>query len=269
MKPLNVERNSTTPLSKSPTILLADDDADFRLTISHILRSQGYQCFDVSCAQDARELLRQDVFDLLIADIHMPGNEDLSLLDYVKAHAPGIPVIVVTGAPSVDTAIKSVGLNVCNYLVKPFAIDNFLAEVEKALHLSVLRSSIDHSMGNFLRVTQQLAELREQLAHSKADVSGGASHFMNVLICGIVDSLSAGVLTMNRIEEGKPMPYQGAPSLRQMPEDHQMLITAIKETIETLEKTKQSFRSKELGVLRKKLNTALQVIDAKDIDLTV
>jgi len=255
-------------------ILLADDDADFRFTTAQILNTRGYECVTVASADEALDLLRGQFFDLLIADINMPGNEDLSLLDYINAHVPGIPIIVVTGTPSVDTAVKSVGLNVCNYLIKPFEVGFFLTEVEKAVQLSVLRHSIDDSMSNFLRVTDQLAELRAELARSKPDLGGTASNFLTVLIGGIVDSLSAGVLAMNRIEEGAPMPYhdkryQGAQKIQKSPHDAEMLITAIKETIETLEKTKQSFKSKELGTLRKKLNVALQVIDSKETESTV
>ena len=254
-------------------ILLADDDADFRFTTSHILNTHGYECISVASADEALDMLREQLFDLLIADINMPGNEDLSLLDYIHVHAPGIPIIVVTGTPSVDTAVKSVGLNVCNYLIKPFDVSCFLTEVQKAVQLSVLRHSIDDSMSNFLRVTDQLAELRAELARTKPDLNGTASHFLTVLIGGIVDSLSAGVLAINRIEEGGGVPYhdkrQTTQKIQKSPQDTEMLVTAIKETIETLEKTKQSFKSKELGILRKKLNVALQVIDSKAMEPTV
>ena len=242
-------------------ILVADDDGDFRFTTTQILESQGYDCVPASSADEALAKLEESHFDLLIADINMPGNEDLSLLDFIQQNLPGIPMILVTGTPSVDTAVKAVGLNVCSYLIKPFDIAKFLADVEKAVILSMLRNSIDDSMSGFLRITNQLAELREQLALARPDINGASSNFINVLVAGLVDSLSNSVQLINRIEDKSNAPYAAAPYDKGNP-DTEMLITAIRETIDTLEKTKRSFKSKELGQLRKKLNIALQVIDS-------
>src|SRR5262249_60695940 len=63
--------------------------------------------------------LRQTEFDLLIADIHMPGNVGLELIQDLRQIVSGLPVILITGRPSVETAAKSVRLSVAAYLVKP------------------------------------------------------------------------------------------------------------------------------------------------------
>jgi len=244
-----------------PKVLIADDDEGFLSSTAEILKRQGYDVCTVADAQSAEKAIDTTEFDLLIADINMPGNEDLSLLDHIRQQAAGVPVIVVTGMPTVDTAVKSMGLNVCNYLVKPFDINDFLTEVEKAVRLSVLRHSIDNSMSGLLNITDQLAELREQISQVRQpDLTEASNNYMSMLVTGIIDSLASGVLAMNRIEEGDSVAMKSVQST----ENTEMLIGAIKDTISTLEKTKNSFKSKELGTLRKKLNVALQVIDSKE-----
>ena len=252
---------------EQPVILVADDDESFLITTAEILKKQGYACITVSNASDALDVLSANTIHLLVSDINMPGNEDLSLLDNLKELSLGIPVILVTGTPTVDTAVKSVGLNVSSYIVKPFDIEEFLAAVKEAVQLSSLRYSIDSSMSGLLNITDQLAELREQMnLMAKPDVGSAASNYLSVLISGIVDSLAAGVTAMNSIQEGSAPDVEGFGPYAAS-EDNVMLVTAIKETISTLEGTKKAFKSKELGNLRKKLNIALQVIDSKEASI--
>src|SRR5689334_4884686 len=97
-------------------ILIADDEQTFLDSTADLLRREGYQ---VQCAPDAPSavaLLRQNSFDLLIADINMPGNPDLELISEVRRSATGLPVILVTGYPSTKTAIHAVQLAVVSYL---------------------------------------------------------------------------------------------------------------------------------------------------------
>lgn len=268
---LSVKQASGDGKQGQPRVLIADDDLSFLETTSAILKDQGYDTYTVSDAQSAETAIRTTPFDLLIADINMPGNEDLSLLDHIKQQAADIPVILVTGMPTVDTAVKSVGLNVSSYIVKPFDISHLLEEVEKAVKLSVLRHSIDGSMSGLLNITDQLAELREQLSQTnQPNLAEASNNYMSMLVTGIIDSLSNGASTLNQLESGR-IEDSGARSNHmssvksiQNPENSDMLVTAIKETISTLEKTKSSFKSKELGSLRKKLNVALQAIDYKE-----
>ncbi|MCH6545058.1 MAG: response regulator transcription factor [Deltaproteobacteria bacterium] len=114
-------------------ILIADDEESFLYSTADILRREGYDC---SCASDARaatEMLRKDSYDLLIADIKMQGNSDLEFIKALPQIAEGMPVILVTGYPSLNSAIESVQLPVVAYLVKPFELNELLVRVKDVI----------------------------------------------------------------------------------------------------------------------------------------
>ncbi len=114
----------------SRRILIADDEESFLYSTADILRREGYDC---SCASDAiaaTEMLRKESYDLLIADIKMQGNSDLEFIKALPQIAGEMPVILVTGYPSLNSAIESIQLPVVAYLVKPFELNELLVRVK-------------------------------------------------------------------------------------------------------------------------------------------
>jgi DNA-binding NarL/FixJ family response regulator len=78
-------------------------------------------------------MLGRENYDLLIADIKMPGNSDLEFISALPKIAEGMPVILVTGYPSLNSAIESVQLPVVAYLVKPFELNELLVRVKDVI----------------------------------------------------------------------------------------------------------------------------------------
>jgi two-component system response regulator HydG len=114
-------------------ILIADDEPLFLRTTAELLRKAGYEC---SCAADgdaALQALAREPFDLVISDLNMPGNLKLELLREGRRQWPEIPLIIVTGAPSLPTAIESVRLGIADYLLKPVKFDDLHSSVKRAL----------------------------------------------------------------------------------------------------------------------------------------
>ena len=116
-----------------PRILLVDDEPLYLETTSQLLRQSGFDCV---CAADASvaigELRRHD-FDLLLTDLSMPGNFRLELLRAGRRDWPELPVIVVTGVPSLPTAIEGVRLGVADYLIKPVKFEVLLQSIRRIL----------------------------------------------------------------------------------------------------------------------------------------
>ena len=81
----------------------------------------------------ALEALAQERFDLVLSDLNMPGNMKLELLRTGRTNWPDIPLIVVTGAPSLPTAIESVRLGITDYLLKPVKFEDLLSSIRRAL----------------------------------------------------------------------------------------------------------------------------------------
>src|SRR4029079_909743 len=81
----------------------------------------------------ALEALSKEPFDLVLSDLNMPGNLQLELLRTGRSNWPDTPLIVVTGAPSLPTAIESVRLGITDYLLKPVKFDDLVSSVRRAL----------------------------------------------------------------------------------------------------------------------------------------
>ncbi|HCS51507.1 sigma-54 dependent transcriptional regulator [uncultured Rubinisphaera sp.] len=114
-------------------ILIADDEPLYLRTTGQLLRNAGYECVCVSDANSALEKLRSESFDLILSDLNMPGNLKLELLQQGRSRWPHIPLIVITGVPSLPTAIESVRLGITDYLLKPVKYEDLITSVSRVL----------------------------------------------------------------------------------------------------------------------------------------
>jgi two-component system, cell cycle sensor histidine kinase and response regulator CckA len=116
-----------------PRVLVVDDEASIRDLLSKTLALAEY---DVDVAPDGRsalERLRIYPYDLLIADLKMPGLDGLSVIREAKRYKADLPVIIITGYSTESSAIEAVNLGVAGYLTKPFRVPQVLAAAAKAL----------------------------------------------------------------------------------------------------------------------------------------
>lgn len=241
-------------------ILIADDEENFRAAISDFLRDEGYFCEGVPDAQSAKTKLIEQEYDLLVADIKMPGNDELELIEQVHALVEGLPVILVTGYPTLNTAIKSTRLAIAGYLLKPVPLDDFLNLVQQ----SILRYQT-HRM--FSKARNRLEELQREWSHletlktppsvtpaepSLVDVDVFLHYTLKNMMASMIDLKElAQALALNK-------PKQQVCQLLNCPR-HAELTQALREAIAVLEKTKNSFKSKELAALRVELERVLGV----------
>src|SRR5262249_7926160 len=112
-------------------ILIADDDVTLVESTADLLRREGYLCTCVTSAMAAAAALATEQFDLLIADIKMPGNSELEFIRALPELDRELPVILITGYPTLRSAIDSVHLRIAAYLVKPVELDDLLRSVDE------------------------------------------------------------------------------------------------------------------------------------------
>ncbi|HEX6765850.1 MAG TPA: EAL domain-containing response regulator [Polyangiaceae bacterium] len=100
-------------------ILVADDDAVLLRALSRVLTSNGYRVETAADGQSALDAFRRHRFDLILSDIDMPGLSGIELLEAVRAHDLDVPVVLVTGTPQVNSAIRAIEHGALRYLLKP------------------------------------------------------------------------------------------------------------------------------------------------------
>jgi len=114
-------------------VLVVDDEASIRDLLSKTLALAEYEVDTAADASSALDRVRGVAYDLLIADLKMPGMDGLALIRQVKRMRSDLPVIIITGFSSESSAIEAVNLGVAGYLTKPFRVPQVLAAAAKAL----------------------------------------------------------------------------------------------------------------------------------------
>lgn len=129
-------RDTPDPLTTkkiSGTVLIVDDDETLLRSLARLLRLRGYEPKTATSAAAAIELVQTERFDVVLSDIAMPGMDGIELLRNIRDTDLVVPVILITGAPAVSTAVDAVEYGAFRYLTKPVENDDLVATVEKAV----------------------------------------------------------------------------------------------------------------------------------------
>lgn len=114
-------------------VLVVDDEETMRDMLSRTLVMGDYDVETVGDGSTALERMRLGSYDLLVADLKMPGMDGLTLIQHARHIRANLPIIIVTGFSSESSAIEAVNLGVSGYLTKPFRIPEVLETARRAL----------------------------------------------------------------------------------------------------------------------------------------
>jgi DNA-binding response OmpR family regulator len=243
-------------------ILLADDEEVFLHSTADLLRDAGFEC---DCAPDgptAIQRLKEKAYDLFICDIRMPGNSGLDLIGDLPESAQNLPVILITGYPSVDTAVQSLKLPVVAYLTKPLDFERLLEQVHPLVGIRrsqlIVRQLRDHvrNWATDLDCFEKVFSLPGSKTGTEyADQKRNLALFVDLTIQNLmkallnVRDLVEGLTNEQRCEEA--CRHMNCPRL-------DLLSDVLAETVHVLESTREEFKSRNLGDLRKKLEQIME-----------
>jgi two-component system response regulator HydG len=163
-------------------VLIVDDEPDMLENCSRILSRQGYACTTAGDGAAALAILERDRPDLLLTDFKMPGMDGLTLLRQAHELDPALPVIMITGFATIESAVAAVKEGAFDYLPKDFSVDHLRVAVERALRhrgLQVenrnLRQQLRQTLGleNIVGRSPAMAqvfELVKKAARSEANI---------------------------------------------------------------------------------------------------
>lgn len=115
------------------TVLLADDDDTGRLVFRRVLEYEGYNVIETGDGLSALEVLKNEHIDLLLTDIVMPGLDGIELLERARELQPDLRTIVMTGHKTHEAVISAFRNKACDFLSKPFHVDELLEAVSSAM----------------------------------------------------------------------------------------------------------------------------------------
>ncbi len=251
-------------MSETFRILIADDERTFRQSTADLFRRAGYECETAPDGESAAEMLADGDYHLLIADIKMPGNPNLELIRRLSESGRGIPVILVTGFPSVDTAVDSIQLPVAAYLTKPVQFEELLTHAKVAIARYKTYTSL-------MKARDELGEFSKDLDKTVALVqtagAGPATVPMEAFLALSFRNIIKGLHDVKKLSEAlcrEQEENSDSKSVCRLFECPRIdyLRAALVQSVEVLKKTRSSFKSVELARLRQELEEVLNQSDA-------
>ena len=152
-------------MSRRPTLLVVDDEPSILALVERFATREGFEMVSVGDGTQTLAWLRPGLADVALVDLRMPGVGGLEVLAAIRRIDPGCQVILMTGYPSVDSAIEAVRAGALDYLRKPFEVE---------------------------RLRAQLAGVREELDRRQAVLTADATLARRVTFCGMIGR-SAGM----------------------------------------------------------------------------
>ncbi|MBI4676979.1 MAG: hybrid sensor histidine kinase/response regulator [Elusimicrobia bacterium] len=207
-------------MPRSQTILVVDDDQDLLFLCAKILRSDGYPVDEASKGADALDKLAAH-YDIVLTDLMMPGMSGLELLRVVKARSPSTDVILMTGAPTLDSAIAAVKEGAYDYIRKPITKEELRAVVRRCAEARATKEELatEKHLREELQAAYQELKRMEQL---KEGFISRVSHELRTPLAQVL-----GCLEMAQKHQGDPVctaerlktAADGARRLREVVED--------------------------------------------------
>ncbi|MEW5735146.1 MAG: sigma-54 dependent transcriptional regulator [Thermodesulfobacteriota bacterium] len=140
-----------------PSILVVDDEKPILQTLGGVLEDEGYQVVFAQNGYDAMKSIAQESPDLVLLDIWMPGMDGIETLKEIRRDFPALPVVIITGHATVETAVSAIKLGAYDFIEKPLSVEKVVVTINNAL--------------NFRRLEEEYRYLRKKTLE-KHSISG-------------------------------------------------------------------------------------------------
>ena len=151
-------------------ILVVDDEMGIRELLNEILSDEGHTVYSAESAIQARTIREQMRPDLVLLDIWMPDTDGITLLkEWSKSGQLTMPVVMMSGHATIDTAVEATRIGACNFLEKPIALQKLLKTVNQALERVLPKEDVLKSSSNLIKEYSTAISMN---ADDKVSVSG-------------------------------------------------------------------------------------------------
>lgn len=121
------------------SVLVVDDEKNIRKTLEGVLSDEGYRVQSAETGEEGLEILSRSVVDCVLLDVWLPGMDGLEALRRVRETYPLLPVIMISGHGTIDTAVKAVKTGAFDFIEKPISLDKLLITLFRAIEQAELR----------------------------------------------------------------------------------------------------------------------------------
>ena len=144
-----------------PSILIVDDEPSILQSLGGLLTDEGFEVIEATNGYEALKIIDSESPDLVLLDIWMPGIDGIETLKEIKKSHPILPVIIISGHGTIETAVRATKLGAYNFIEKPLSIDKVIVTINNALNFRRLEEE-----NRYLR--KKTLEKNSITGHSKA-----------------------------------------------------------------------------------------------------
>ncbi len=119
-------------------ILVVDDEISILKSLRGVLQDEGYRISVAASGEEALEEVRRDAPDLVLLDVWMPGMDGLAVLSEIKKSLPLLPIIIISGHGTIETAVKATRMGAFDFVEKPLSLERILVSIKNALEFQRL-----------------------------------------------------------------------------------------------------------------------------------
>jgi len=152
------------------TILIVDDEESICQSLKAILSDEGHNVLVAASGEEALKIMEEDMPQLILLDIWLPGIDGLETLEKIKALYPNVIVIMMSGHGTIETAVKATKLGAFDFIEKPLSLDKVIIMVNNALNIIrleeenvLLREKVSHQY-ELTGISPQITELKEMIS---------------------------------------------------------------------------------------------------------
>jgi two-component system response regulator AtoC len=128
-------------------ILIVDDDEAIRELLKEFFQGLGYEINTAANGSEAMAIISQNGIDCIISDHIMPDMNGLDLLEHLRDKKKKVPFLMITGYPTIETAVEVMKQGAYDYITKPLQLEDVRIKVERALHTKGLEKSLKKLSG--------------------------------------------------------------------------------------------------------------------------
>ncbi len=135
-------------MKKIGRVMVVDDEENIREVLSNFLSDLGYDVVVATDGQDALNKFHKGEYDLIVSDLLMPSIDGLELLKRIREIDKDVIFLMITGYPSIETAVEAIKKGAYDYITKPFHMEDVKLRIERAFEKKSLRERL-HAVQGF------------------------------------------------------------------------------------------------------------------------
>lgn len=165
------------------SVLVIDDEENIRKTLHGVLSDEGYRVYGAETAEEGIQVLTRALVDCVLLDVWLPGMDGLEALRRIRETYPLLPVIMISGHGTIDTAVKAVKSGAFDFIEKPISLDKLLINISRAIEqgeLKVENVELRERVEKQYRLIGESSAMREV----RAQIAAAAPTNASVLITG-------------------------------------------------------------------------------------